>query len=87
MDSRDYLSVLPEQSVLRFPVHSVQNGSTDPCGSVVAGSSARKMDGSGGSVRPGLHAPERRVSLHKRAVACRVFAHVCCGGIPCVEMS
>lgn len=61
-------------------VCSVQNGSADRCGSVVspivAGSSAREMDGSGGSVRPGLHAPERCVSLHKPTIACQPSTHV-----------
>lgn len=57
-------------------VFFVQNGSVDQCGSVVAGSSAREMDGSGGSVRPGLHAPERCVSLHKQAVTCQLSTHV-----------
>lgn len=70
-----------EQSV-SVPPHL---GWADPCGSVVAGSSAREMDGPGGSVRPGLHTPERRVSLHKRDVAFRLSAHVRCRGIPCVE--
>lgn len=60
----------------RFAVSSAQNGSADRCGSVVAGSSAREMDGSGGSVRPGLHAPERRVSLHRPTIACPLPAHV-----------
>lgn len=59
-------------------VSSVQSASADPSVSVsfVSGSSPREMDGSRGSLRPGLHAPERCVSLHKLTVTYQLPSRV-----------